>query len=381
MSSNPVSDTQPRNPLQQTQPRPPQKPTPQPDTRGPGCLAWGLLSVAALAFSLLVLFVSGVGGYISGQTAVANIAATAQRDYVNEQLATWIPQDLANRNTVLLGARIEGLASLTPPPPELPALIITATQFAIDNQPTATPLPTQTPLPTATLAATSTPTLAPTIAPTIADDAPLFDPVPLFTEAQAQMAAGQYDEAVRSLDAVMAIDENFRTAEVQTMLFTALNTQATRLLRSGNPSDLSAGIVKANEAAQYGDIGDLAYETYIAGIYLNGVSKETTNLQGAINDYSQIYAQAPNYLDVRQKLFSLRVELGDLYFETLEVCPAAAQYEAALTIQYAMDVETKLQTAQTSCGGSGSTGTGSGVTIPESTPEGGPAPLGQRDDG
>lgn len=387
----PLSDTQPNSPFD-TQPQktvtlqPPTEPQP---ISGPGCLAWSLLSVAGCAFTLMVAFLGGVGGYLNGQSALEDIAVTAQREYVNQQLATWIPQDIANGNTVLLGARIEGLASLTPAPPELAALIVTATQFAIDMQPTPTLTPTVTPTPTQTLPPAATLAPTPTAAPaTVDDDAPLFDAAALFAEAQTQMSNGQLNDAVQSLDAVLAIDPNFRNAEVQQMLFDILSRQAAALLRSGEPSTLAAGIVKANEAARYGDLGNLGGEVYIAGLYLDAQSREATDILGAITVYSQIYAQAPNYLNVRNKVFSLRVEAGDRYATSLDYCAAASQYTAALGILSNPELDTKLQTAQTACssgqapiGGTpadGSSAPSIGTSAP--APIGQPAPLGQRDD-
>jgi hypothetical protein len=385
------SDTQPQRPagLQQ----------PASGRGGPGCLAWGLLGVAGLAFSLLIVFVAGLFGYFDGQQTVADYAEGTRQAFIDEQLSTWIPQDIANGNVVLLGARIDGLASLTPPPPEFAALVATGTQFALDNQPTATPTmlpsPTVTPTPTIT-DAPSSPTVAPspTVDTSAANDpdAPLFDVEALFVEAESQMSIGEYEEAVLTLDAIVGVDPTYRPAEVEAMLFEAWEVIGRRLLRSGDPANLASGIRAANEAANYGDIGELNFEVYVAGLYLDAQSREPLNPLGAIEVYSTLYAQAPNYLDVRTKLFNLRVALGDEYLAAFDFCPAAVQYQAALGIQAgAVDIQEKLETAQTSCqsgqapgGTPGTPGTPapigeaeSGATVAPPTSDG-PAPLGQR---
>jgi len=353
-------------------------------------MAWGLLALAAGAFSLILVVIAGVVGYLNGQGEVDTLVEGTKQAQISQYL-TEVPTRIAEGNAAYIEGYIDWFGELTPAPPELAGLIATGTQFALDRQPTATPTPTNTPPATPTPAPpTSTPPPAATSAPTqsapAADDAdaPLFDAAVLFAEAQAQMSAGEYEEAARTLDAVMAVDPAFRADEVQALMLQALTQQATLLLRSGETADLSAGIVKANEAEAYGDIGDLAYERYIAGLYLNAQSKEGTNPEGAIEGYSQIYAQTPNYLDVRTKLFNLRVELGNVYYEALDFCPAVVQYQAALQIVTAPDIEAKLETAQSSCSGGApptnvTPGTPGDTSAPAATPTpAGVAPIGER---
>jgi tetratricopeptide (TPR) repeat protein len=223
-----------------------------------------------------------------------------------------------------------------------------------------------------------------------AEDEPLFDAGELFAEAQMQFSAGEFSDAAETLDAVMAVDPNFRSDEVNALMLQSLTRQAETLLRSGNPDNLSVGIVNANEAAAYGDIGELSYESYIAGLYLNAQSREGNNLQGAIEGYSAILAQAPNYMDVRQKIFDLRVELGDLYYTAFDFCPAVVQYQAALQLFTRPDLQTKLDASLTSCPNTPAGSVGGGV-VPNVTPSGvvttqpviqptseGVAPIGER---
>jgi len=363
-------------------------------------LAWGLLAIAGGAFTLLVMFVAAIFGYLNGQTIVEQSAVGTQQAFVDEQLTTWIPRDIASGNVVLLGARIEGLASLTPAPQEIAGLIATGTQFAVDNQPTATRTPTATftAMPTTTepaLAPTATtvvvPTTAPQTAPSTDPDAPLFDVNALFAEAETQIANGEYAEAVLTLDAIAGLDPAFRAAEVEALLFQAWETQARRLLRSGDPANLAAGIRAATEASAYGNIEGLSFESYIAGLYLDAQSREALNPQGAITLYSTIFAQAPNYLDVRTKLYTLNRDLGDERYDAFDFCAAVQFYTAALSIQ-PEDTATdqKRQTAESSCnsgqappdaGTPPADGEASGdeeAPPPATATPSGPAPIGQR---
>ncbi|MEM6282434.1 MAG: hypothetical protein AAF787_09605 [Chloroflexota bacterium] len=389
-----IDDTQPNSPFA-TQPKPPAQ-TQAEHRSGPGCMAWGLLATAGGAFSLMVVVIAGLAGYLVGDGEVDTLVEATRQSQISEYL-TDIPQQVSSGNTGFIEGYIDWFSELTPQPAELAGLIATGTQLAVDLQPTVTLTPTATPTAISTEIA---PTLAPTIAPTVTqaaladEDAPLFDAGELFAEAQAQFSGGEFEEAAKTLDAVMAVDPQFRASEVESLMLQSLTRQAELLLRSGDPGNLSAGIVKANEAAAFGDIGELSYESYIAGLYLNAQSQEGNNLPGAIDGYSVVFAQAPNYLNVRQKLFDLRVELGDRYYEALDFCPSVVQYQNALQLFARADVQTRLDTALSSCpdAGGGSTGGTSGTVPPvassgdattdsqpvaEPTSEG-VAPIGQR---
>ncbi|MEO1666140.1 MAG: hypothetical protein AAFU54_16000 [Chloroflexota bacterium] len=390
-----IDDTQPNSPFD-TQPKPPSQAhqSQAADSTGPGCMAWGLLGTAGGAFSLMVVVIAGLAGYLVGEGEVGTLVEATRDSQISEYL-TDIPQQVSSGNTGFIEGYIDWFSQLTPEPPELAMIVATGTQLAVDLQPTVTPTATVTP----TTAPTEVvPTTAPTLVPTQAlvaepDDAPLFDAGELFAEAQAQFSAGEFEEAAKTLDAVMAVDPQFRAAEVESLMLQSLTRQAELLLRSGDPGNLSAGIVKANEAAAFGDIGELSYESYIAGLYLNAQSQEGQNLPGAIEGYSAVFAQAPNYLDVRQRIFDLRVELGDLYYNAFDFCPAVVQYQNALQLFARADVQTKLDAALSSCpdAGAGAVGSTSGTVPPpassgdatvdepvaEPTSEG-VAPIGQR---
>ncbi len=384
-----LNDTQPNKPV-------------QPDAEqqsGPGCLAWGLLGTAATAFSLIAMVVAGLAGYITGGQQVQAEAAEQRAATIDAYLLD-VPTRVAEGNTAYIEGYIDWFEQLTPAPDEVSMLQATGTQLALDTRPTATAQPTQTLPPTATTAA---PTAAPSATPTVASapneddlDTNVFDPGALFREAEAQIANGELDEAADTLDAVMAIDPEYRPDDVRDLMFTALERQARQLLRSGDPANLSVGIVKANQAEEYGDIGELGYERYIAGLYLNAQSLEGTNPQGAITAYGEIYNQLPSYLDVQQRIFNLRVQLGDEAYDRFDFCPAVVQYQAALQVMTSPDVQSRLETAQESCSangtpapgaGGGSTGggavggadtTGEGEQAAPSATPAGVAPIGER---
>jgi hypothetical protein len=106
-----------------------------------------------------------------------------------------------------------------------------------------------------------------------------------------------------------------------------------------------------DRAKEFGLPGDseLHYEQYIAGLYLTAKSALGTNYSTAIQALSELYQQAPNYLDVQQLLFDQQVAYGDAWVAQGEYCPAVAQYQNALNMFSNPSVATKRDSATAAC--------------------------------
>lgn len=363
--------TQPRRPIVQTQPLPPE--AQRPDTVAPGCWMWAILVVMAFGFSAVLVMGSGLWGWANGAQAIRTYGLQTQQAVIQEQLTTWIPRDVAEGNTLLLEQRLIGLASLTPPPSELAMVYATATQLSATL---ATVAVTATPTATATVAIS--PTVAFTPSPTVADvNAPLFDVAVLFTQAQTLYTNGEYAEAAKTLDSVMALDSTYQTEAVQALMLEALRAHALGLFRSG---ELAQGIIIADQALQYGDIGELGYERYVAGLYLDAVSLDQINPGGAIAKWAAIYSQNPTYQDVKNRLYQSYLNYADLLMIQLDYCMAEQQYIAASLLLYSPDAEAKRLVAQGACQSGVQATPISGTPSPDqpatTAPIGVPAPIG-----
>src|SRR5690606_11698582 len=91
-------------------------------------------------------------GWTSGQRQAQTFATATQQGVIQDQISR-IPGDVASGNTVLLNARVQFLATLTPAVAGLDDLMSTATAVYLNTLPTETPQPTATPEATDEIAA------------------------------------------------------------------------------------------------------------------------------------------------------------------------------------------------------------------------------------
>lgn len=315
----------------------------EPIRSGPGCVIWGILAVLMAGIGVVIVLLAGAAGWTSGQRMAQDHATATQNAEINDQLAR-IPGDIASGNTVLLDARIRFLETLTPGVPGVADLMQTATALYLSNQPTATPeiIATFT-------AEAPTPTTEPEIIIPQAAGGSTFDLNAMLQQARAAVSTAQYMEAIDLLDAIVAVDSNFERTEVRALMLQALSTQALRLFRSG--TSLAEAIVLTDRAKEFGLAGDseLHFEQYVAALYLTAKSAIGTNYPVAIRALQEVYNTAPNYLDVRQLLFDQIVAYGDAWASQGEFCPAASQYQNALTIFNNGAIAAKRDNAATFC--------------------------------
>ncbi|MFZ4828949.1 MAG: hypothetical protein ACOYLB_16490, partial [Phototrophicaceae bacterium] len=172
-------------------------------------------------------------------------------------------------------------------------------------------------------------------------------------------------------------DATYQAQAVQTLMLETLRAHALELFRSG---ELAQGIIVADQALLYGEIGELGYERYVAGLYLDAVSLDQINPGGAIAKWSAIYAQNPTYADVKNRLYQSYLNYADLLMNQLDYCAAEQQYTAANLLLYSPDAESKRLTAQGACQSgvqaTPSSGTPSADQPATTAPIGVPAPIG-----
>ncbi len=349
-------DTQPRSPFRTPPPAPMLEPLDEePVSRGPGCFLWGFIGAFILGIAGLIIALSGFAGWSAG-TRIAQTNATAtQNAAINEQISR-ISGDVESRNQVLLQARIDYLATLTPGVPGLSDIMQTATAVYFVSQPTITPTPQPSPTMTAQplIAATTEPQIAVT-------PGQALDLNALLGEARTAVSLSDWDTAIETLDVILAADSTFESGTVRNLMLQSLNAKALGLFRAGDVGDLAEAMRLTDRAREFGDVGELDYESYIAGLYLDALNTVGIDYPTAIRALQQVYNAVPIYRDAQQLLFQQYVGYGDAWAAQGEYCPAAAQYQSALNLVNDPGVSGKLSTAQGICA--------------QATPVGGPTPL------
>jgi tetratricopeptide (TPR) repeat protein len=316
---------------------------PEPAARsGPGCFVYALVGTVLVGLAVIIVVLASVAGWTSGQHVAQTNATATQSAAIQEQLNR-IPADVSSGNQVLLNARIEYLATLTPGVAGLPDIVSTATAVYLNSLPTVTPTPGITP--------TAAATLAPTAAPqaTTQSGGVVIDLPALFSEAQTAIAVSDWDTAIESLDIILSADSTYEQATVRQMMSQSLTSKALALFRSGDTADLAQANLLTDRARQYGDVADLEYESYIAGQYLDAVNSEGVDFSKAIQALTNVYNQVPNYRDVRSRLFNQYAAYGDALVAGGQVCFAVVQYQNALNLSNDAIVSGKMNAAATAC--------------------------------
>jgi len=368
--SQSLDDTQPTRPVNlpkdATQPKPPRPvqpppqmqpgyPSPQPEeSSGPGCFVWGLVGVFSLILAVVVVALSGLTGWSQG-LQVAQVGATATQQSEIQIQCDFIPAAVASGSVDLLQTRLEFLLTQTPMVDCLITYVPTATAVYLASLPTNTPEPTATATLSPTPIPTITPTGAPTATPTIeATENPFgFDLDALLGEAQAQVDEEQWLDAVDTLDAIIAIDPTFRKGLVEQLLYQALTSQAQVYYRSGDR--LAEAIILTDRAEEFGDVGELNYERFLAGLYLDGVRNLELNNRRAVQLFTQIVVQQglPNYQNSGTLLVDAYEGYGDDLAAGGDYCGAIQQYDAGLGFSQRPSLVTKRNQAVSFCSGGG----------------------------
>lgn len=365
-------DTQPRRPAAEARPakyKPEDAPFAPPEVRSPrystgssgylepppaprgmsGCAAFAILAALGAA-SIIIVALAGLAGWTSGQRQAAVYATATQNAAIQEQWSR-ISGDIEQGNTVLLEARIRFLATLTPGVPGVPELFVTATALANGQNPTPTldllePTPTPDINPTLEVTPAETPDAAPSPLPGgLRVDLPA-----LLSEAQSQIALAQWADAIDTLDVIIAVDPNFQTALVRSLMIQALSSRAMQLYNSGQPA---AGNLIVSRIEEFGTIpGDLAYERYAAQLYLNARALMGVNFPGAIQALRAVMdlgAGGRYYQQAQQALYETYVAYGDAFTYENNWCSAATQYRNAMNIFASGVANGKFTNADTIC--------------------------------
>ncbi len=365
-------DTQPRRPSAEARPpryKPEDAPFAPPEVRSPrystrssgyleppppprrlsGCAALAVLAALGAA-AILIVALAGLAGWTSGQRQSAIYATATQNAAIQEQWSR-ISGDIEQGNTVLLEARIRFLATLTPGVPGVPELFVTATALANGQNPPPT-LDLLEPTPTPDTDSTAIMTPAQTLD---AAASPLLNGIrvdlpALLSEAQRQIALAQWSDAIDTLDVIIAVDPNFQTALVRSLMIQALGSYAMQLYNSGQPA---AGNIVVTRIEEFGTIpGDLVYERYAAQLYLNARAQMGVNFPAAIQALRAVMdlgAGGRYYQPAQQALYETYVAYGDAYTYENNWCSAAAQYRSAMNIFPSGAANGKFANADTIC--------------------------------
>ena len=152
----------------------------------------------------------------------------------------------------------------------------------------------------------------------------------LFTQAKTAYEQEDWPTAARLLNQLRAFDPEYEPEAVEEMLFTSLYRAGMASLAGDS---LEEGIFYLDQARQIRPLdADALRELELARRYLKALGYWGVDWETCIQQLEALYALAPNYRDVFQRLYQARVAYGDLWAGQGEMCPAADQYTQALRL-------------------------------------------------
>ena len=179
---------------------------------------------------------------------------------------------------------------------------------------------------------TMTPTITPS--PTLTPTPDLRGVEAIYNNAQALINAGNWANALETLDQLRAEDPTYRTAEVDGMYYFALRYAGTdKISKEG---DLEGGIYYLSLAERFGPLDSTSTGLREAArLYITAATFWEINWAQAVNYFGQLASFAPNIWDnasgmnAAQRYQYALMRYGDELYAQDDACGAYAQYSAA----------------------------------------------------
>jgi len=152
----------------------------------------------------------------------------------------------------------------------------------------------------------------------------------LFNEARDLATQKQWGDAITRLEQLRTLNAGYRTAEVNDLLFQAYSNGGKAAVASGQ-IELARERFDVALTFRKND-PDVLRQRDLAVLYLDGQQAVGYNWQTAIQKFSTLYQQDPNYDDVKKRLFDAYSTYGDLAAKQSSPCLAVKEYDGALAL-------------------------------------------------
>ena len=182
--------------------------------------------------------------------------------------------------------------------------------------------------------------------PTPAPDLIVLPTEKLFEQAQAATDAGNWDEALTTLDQLQALDPSYQPGTVADLQFTILSGQAKALLADDRYEE---ALRVYDRALELRSDDALSAERDLVSLYIDALSRWRLDWEQTVQFLNQIYETRPDFLDVRERLAVAQESWADLLGRDGLWCDAVDHYKAAVNFGAATDVASKQTTATEFC--------------------------------
>lgn len=152
----------------------------------------------------------------------------------------------------------------------------------------------------------------------------------LFNQARDLVTQKQWGDAITRLEQLRTLNANYHTAQVNDLLFQSYANGGKAAVALGQ-IELARERFDAALTLRNND-PDMLRQRNLAMLYLDGQQAVGYNWQTAIQKFSTLYQQDPNYDDIKKRLFDAYNTYGDLAAKQNSPCLAVKEYDGALAI-------------------------------------------------
>ncbi len=169
----------------------------------------------------------------------------------------------------------------------------------------------------------------------------------LFDEARDLIAQREWSYAIDRLEQLRNLNTQYRVQEAMDLLYGAYVEGGKEAVTAGQ-IELARERFESALAIHGGDT-EVQRQRDLAMLYLDGQQAAGYNWQLAIQKFSTLYQQAPQYNDVKRRLVEAYVQYGDLASQQNAWCLAVREYEGALAIMNDAQLASKRAQAMSNC--------------------------------
>ncbi len=194
----------------------------------------------------------------------------------------------------------------------------------------------------------------------------------MFDEARGLIAQKQWSDAITRLEQLRTLQAGYRQSEVNDLLYEAYVNSGKAAVASGQ-IEIARERFESALAIRNND-PEVKRQRDMAELYLEGQQAVGFNWQTAVQKFSALYQQDPNYDDVKRKLFDAHLQYGDKACKEGAWALAQREYDGALALTNDPQIAQKRAQAQTICKKL-TTPTPTGTLLPAGTPASGVTPV------
>jgi tetratricopeptide (TPR) repeat protein len=169
----------------------------------------------------------------------------------------------------------------------------------------------------------------------------------LYDDAQTQVANMNWSDAITRLEQLRTLKPDYRAADVNEMLYNAYVAGGKNAVQIGQ-IELARERFDAALAIRNGD-AQVVQQRDLALLYLDGQQAVGYNWQTAIQKFSTLYQQDPNYYDVKKRLVDAYTQYAELAIRQNASCLAVREYDGALAISKDATLADKRTQAMSLC--------------------------------